>query len=118
MKIVQGKIFGPMLCAVLLLTQGCTDREMQRAEDRTEEAARKTGRVLDRATLVAAIKTKLAADVRLSTLRTIDVDVAGTQVTLNGSVPTAGDKRLAEQVAKSVEGVQTVVNNLTLTYPE
>lgn len=65
------------------------------------------------AALTGKVKTALAADVGLKTLK-IDVDSAGTIVTLNGAVDSAETKRRAEEVAMRVEGVSSVRNNLTV----
>ncbi len=67
---------------------------------------------MDNAGTTASVKSKLAADVRLSTLTSINVDSNGSTVTLTGHVPTADDKQKALEVARSVDGVATVVNNL------
>ena len=61
--------------------------------------------------LTAKVKTALAADVGLSTLK-IDVDSAGTTVTLKGTVDSADKKQRAEEVARKVDGVATVRNQL------
>lgn len=45
---------------------------------------------------------------------TINVDVANDVVTLRGSVETAAQKSAAEKAAKSVEGVKSVRNQLTV----
>lgn len=45
---------------------------------------------------------------------TINVDVANDVVTLRGSVGNAAQKTKAEQVAKGIEGVKTVRNQLTV----
>jgi hyperosmotically inducible protein len=63
------------------------------------------------ATLTAKVKSALAADVGLSTLK-IDVDSAGTTVTLKGTVDSADKKQRAEEVARKVDGVATVRNQL------
>jgi osmotically-inducible protein OsmY len=98
------------LAGALLLTSACTDRQQARA-DRTAENA---GRNMDNAATTASVKSKLAGDVRLSTLTSINVDSNGSTVTLTGSVPTAEDKANAERVARTVDGVTRVVNNLTV----
>lgn len=46
---------------------------------------------------------------------TIDVDVENEVVTLDGTVATAAQKTKAEQVAKGIEGVKNVRNNLKVT---
>lgn len=66
------------------------------------------------ATLTTKVKSALAADVGLRTLTGINVDSEGTVVTLKGTVDTDSNKRRAEQVARGVEGVSTVRNELTV----
>lgn len=65
------------------------------------------------AMLTGKVKAALAADVGLKTWD-IDVDSAGTTVTLNGVVDTEATKQRAESVARGVDGVATVKNNLTV----
>jgi osmotically-inducible protein OsmY len=65
------------------------------------------------AALTGKVKAALAADVGLRTLK-IDVDSSGNTVTLNGVVDSEGTKRRAETVARGVDGVATVKNNLTV----
>jgi hyperosmotically inducible protein len=66
------------------------------------------------ATLTTKVKSALAADVGLRTLTGISVDSDGSTVTLKGSVDTAANKSRAEQVARGVDGVSTVKNELTV----
>jgi hyperosmotically inducible periplasmic protein len=63
------------------------------------------------ATLTTKVKSALAADVGLSTLK-IDVDSDGSTVTLKGNVDSADKKQRAEEVARKVDGVATVRNQL------
>jgi hyperosmotically inducible periplasmic protein len=63
------------------------------------------------ATLTTKVKSALAADVGLSTLK-IDVDSSGSTVTLKGTVDSADKKQRAEEVARKVDGVATVRNQL------
>ena len=63
--------------------------------------------------LTTKVKSALAADVGLSTLK-IDVDSAGNTVTLKGNVDSAANKQRAEEVARKVEGVATVRNQLAV----
>lgn len=65
------------------------------------------------AMLTGKVKAALAADVGLKTWN-IDVDSAGTTVTLNGVVDTEATRQRAESVARGVDGVATVKNNLTV----
>ena len=66
------------------------------------------------ATLTTKVKSALAADVGLKTLTGINVDTSGSVVTLKGSVDTAANKSRAEQVARGVEGVSSVKNELSV----
>jgi hyperosmotically inducible protein len=65
------------------------------------------------ATLTAKVKSALAADVGLSTLN-INVDSSGNTVTLKGNVDSADKKKRAEEVARKVDGVATVRNELAV----
>jgi hyperosmotically inducible periplasmic protein len=65
------------------------------------------------AALTAKVKSALAADVGLRTLN-INVDSAGNTVTLKGAVDSADTRRRAEEVARKVDGVATVRNELTV----
>jgi hyperosmotically inducible protein len=65
------------------------------------------------AALTAKVKSALAADVGLKTLK-INVDSEGNTVTLKGAVDSAETKRRAEEIASKVEGVATVRNELTV----
>jgi hyperosmotically inducible protein len=65
------------------------------------------------AALTAKVKSALAADVGLKTLK-IDVDSMGNTVTLKGAVDSAETKKRAEEVARKVDGVATVRNELTV----
>jgi hypothetical protein len=63
--------------------------------------------------ITTAVKSKLAADERTSAMK-IDVDTSEKIVTLNGTVQTEAEKAAAEQIAKSTDGVMSVVNRLTV----
>ena len=65
------------------------------------------------AALTAKVKSALAADVGLRTLK-IDVDSMGNTVTLKGAVDSPETRRKAEEVARGVDGVATVRNELTI----
>lgn len=83
----------------------------------TAEAQRKlhdAGRTVDHATLVARVKTKLAADVGLSTAASVRVDANGSVITLSGAADTAEAKQAAERAAAAVDGVSRVVDNIAV----
>jgi hyperosmotically inducible periplasmic protein len=71
------------------------------------------------ASTTAAVKGALALNKQLSSFD-IHVDSinspgkSGNDVTLTGHVPTAEDKRVAEEIARSTKGVANVVNNLEI----
>ncbi len=99
----------------LLILSSCSERQQDKVATETKEAGRTVERKMDNSATTASVKSKLAADVRLSTLTSINVDSNGNTVTLTGHVPTADDKRKAEEVARSVDGVTRVVSNLDVT---
>jgi hyperosmotically inducible periplasmic protein len=72
---------------------------------------RSAGETLDDSTVTAKVKTALARDPSTSAFR-IDVDTFRGDVQLNGFVDSADMKSSATRVAKSVNGVKSVSNNL------
>lgn len=68
---------------------------------------------IDDATLTAKVKAKMIADGRVSATR-VNVDSLGGVVTLKGEVPTPQEKNAAEEIAKTVEGVKRVSNEITV----
>jgi hyperosmotically inducible protein len=64
------------------------------------------------AALTTKVKTALAKDAGFKTLGKIDVDSADGVVTLKGRVESAEAKKKAEQIAKQVDGVKSVKNEL------
>ena len=72
-----------------------------------------TERRVDDAMLTARIKTLMTADGRISPTR-VNVDTLNGEVTLKGEVPTQEEKDAAEEVARKVEGVTNVSNQITV----
>ena len=70
------------------------------------------GRQVDDAAIKTAVKAKMAADVRLSTLTNIEVNSTNGIVTLAGQVRDESDRAQAAAVARSVDGVVRVNNEL------
>lgn len=79
-------------------------------------AAAATGEGSDRSDpqLTARVNAQLAQDEDLSALR-IDVDTSEGQVTLEGQVPDAEAKQRAERLARGVDGVTNVNNQLEVS---
>lgn len=82
---------------------------------RVSQAAKDAGNAVaaaaDDATITAAVNAGLAKDPDLSAIK-IDVDTQAGKVTLRGPAPTPVAKERAEQIAKSVDGVSSVDNQL------
>ena len=81
------------------------------AKAKAESAAASVAGAVDDASITAAVSTGLARDPGLSAIK-IDVDTQGGQVTLSGPAPDAASKARAEEIAKSVKGVNGVDNKL------
>jgi hyperosmotically inducible protein len=77
----------------------------------TEEGRQKNNELAQDAALTSKVHTALANDVGLKTLR-INVDSDKGVVTLKGRVDSEDTKRRAEAVAKRVNGVTAVKNQL------
>lgn len=89
--------------------QGTLPTPEERAQNREAVSRTAAG-----AALTTKVKSALAADVGLRTVTGIDVDSADGVVTLKGRVSSASEKRRAEQVAKKVDGVNSVKNQLRI----
>jgi osmotically-inducible protein OsmY len=66
-----------------------------------------------RAALTAKIKAKMALDDRVKAAR-IDVDAAGSVVTLSGQVGSEEERAQAVRLARETDGVTSVVDHLTV----
>jgi len=92
-----------------------TREEYERNKDKYQKEAKDSGRTIGKGVsdgwLWVKTRYELAAadDLRDST---INVDLENGVVTLTGTVPTAPQKMKAEQVAKAVEGVTGVKNQI------
>jgi osmotically-inducible protein OsmY len=64
--------------------------------------------------ITTSVKSKLAADDAVKA-HEINVDTKEGVVSLNGAVPTAAVKERAVELARSTDGVTSVVDNLTIT---
>lgn len=79
-----------------------------------KNAANKAGQKLDDAAINAAINTQFAGDNDLSAIK-INVDVKNGYVWLKGTAPSSTAKNRATDIAKSVDGVMKVNNQLTVS---
>ncbi len=71
------------------------------------------GQNIDDATISASVKSQIVAD-RAANLVRVDVDTNNGVVALNGTVESVEQKIRAEQLARRVNGVKEVVNNLQI----
>ena len=87
------------------------ERDRDRYQREAKEAGRTIGSGVNDGWLWVKTRFELAAadDLRDST---INVDVENDTVTLTGTVATAAQRGRAEEIAKSIEGVKAVRNNL------
>lgn len=98
-----------------------TREEYERDKDRYQREAKESGRTVGEGIndgwLWVKTRFELAAadDLRDST---INVDVSNDVVTLTGTVASAAQKAKAETVAKSIEGVKGVRNQLKVEAPK
>ncbi len=91
------------------------DAKEATAEARADasQAANNAGNAVRDAAITASVNGKLAADPALSALR-INVDTAAGRVSLMGDAPDTASRERATTLARSVEGVVDVNNQLTL----
>jgi osmotically-inducible protein OsmY len=71
---------------------------------------------VDDGAIKASVKAKLAADVRLSTLTNVEVNSTDGVVTLAGKVRSEEERHMAADVARSVDGVTRVNNELQVEH--
>jgi len=65
--------------------------------------------------ITTELKSRLASEVRLSTLTNVDVNTTNGVVTLSGQVSSREVKQKAGEAARAVPGVVGVTNNLQVT---
>lgn len=75
-----------------------------------------TGEFIDDATITSKVKTAFAKDPGVKAMD-VKIDTFKGTVQLNGFVNTAEEKARAEQIARSVQGVVNVQNNVTVKAP-
>ena len=81
----------------------------ERANNREKVSSTAAG-----AALTTKVKTALAKDEGMKTMTNIDVDSHNGVVTLKGKVDSAAAKKKAGEIAKKVDGVKSVKNQLTV----
>jgi len=99
-------------------TSGAVDADRARelgaqASVRVGEAGARAAEEMREAAITARIKAKMALDEAVKA-RDVDITTTGTTVTLRGTVETRAERERAERLAAETEGVDRVVNNLTV----
>jgi hyperosmotically inducible periplasmic protein len=98
-------------------TEPKTEPKLPTAEDRAKNRETVSSTAAS-ATLTTKVKTALASDAGLKTMTSINVDSADGVVTLKGKVDSAEMKKKAGEVAKKVDGVKSVKNELRVEAPK
>ena len=88
--------------ASLFLTLGCHSNPQT------------AGHYIDDSAITTSVKAHLATDGPLKTMTQISVKTVENTVYLTGVAATVHDKSRAEEIARQVEGVHTVVNNINV----
>ena len=84
---------------------------MANVKEAAKEAGAAVSATVDDAAITASVSAGLARDPDLSALK-INVDTKAGAVSLKGPAPTAAAKARAEEIAKGVQGVTSVSNQL------
>lgn len=111
----------PLLLFLIVPFAGCErnapEGEVQDDRDRAEAGDDiDRGESLEDAGLTAKVRTRLARDERLDalTLEDIDVETREGVVILKGAVNREGTRTAAEEIARAMDGVSGVVNQITV----
>jgi osmotically-inducible protein OsmY len=86
------------------------------ATEKAGEAATRLEGAMSQGALTAKIKSKMALDDYVNA-RAINVDTAGTVVTLTGVVESAAERERAVRLAQETKGVTKVIDKLELKTP-
>ena len=98
--------------AAVLVLGACSRSERQEVRTEAKQATNTAANVVDNAAMTTKVKTALLADTIVKGTQ-INVDSDGGVVKLTGTVDTPAQVARAVEVAKGVQGVQRVENNLT-----
>lgn len=89
------------------------DASLDKAAQETRQLGAAAADKIDDATITTKVNASLAADKDLSAIK-IDVDTQNGVVTLSGPAPSATARERASEIARSVKGVNSVNNQLTI----
>jgi osmotically-inducible protein OsmY len=105
------KLFALLLPVALIA--GCAGTDTK-SGTQTTTAQRSTGEVIDDAAVTAKVKSALLADPEVNAFK-INVDTSQGKVVLKGEIKTLALRKKAESIAKQVNGVRSVDNQLVIT---
>jgi hyperosmotically inducible protein len=97
--------------AAALALGACTQEQQQQAKTEGRQATSQASAAVDDAALTTKVKAALLADDQVKGTQ-INVDSSGGKVRLTGTVDTQAQVQRAVEIAKGVQGVQSVDNNL------
>jgi osmotically-inducible protein OsmY len=102
----------PGICLGLVMAGAACGNTMQGVKQDTASVAEKVAGAAD----TAGVKSALIADERIDTSNiNVDTNTDTNTVVLKGSVPTAQQKQLAEQIARDKAKGYRIVNQLAVT---
>ena len=104
------KLFALLLPVALIV--GCVATDTKSGTETT--AQRSTGEVIDDAVITTKVKSALLADPDVNAFK-INVDTSQGKVVLKGEIKTLVLRKKAESIAKEVNGVRSVDNQLVIT---
>jgi hyperosmotically inducible periplasmic protein len=104
------------LIAALLVTLSAATMAFPAQNKNAKSASKPAAAPVDDAAITTSVKDKLSKTPSLKDAN-INVDTKAGKVTLTGSLKTAGLKGVATNVAKSVKGVKSVDNQITVEGP-
>ena len=100
----------PVMLFSAMLAAGCGTM----SGNQPDSSKKSAGQVVDDAVITSKVKAALLADPDIAGLK-INVDTNKGKVTLKGEVKTLSLWRKAESLARGVEGVQAVNNQIVIT---
>ena len=104
-------LFLALLISLPALAEETDRMSMEKAKEKAKVAGAEAKRATKAAALTGKVKSALAADVGLKTVK-INVDSDNGVVTLKGAVDSEDTRRRAEEVTRRVSGVSQVKNEL------
>lgn len=114
MKRISGRIVVPTIAIpLMLLGASCSREDRQEARSDASRVAKNIESGTSDAVVTTKVKSALLADAQVKGTQ-VEVTTNNGVVTLSGSVATPEEKQRAEQVARTIDGVRSVRNEVTV----